>query len=96
MISVQNPLTTIEDDVIATQKALARLDGPAVLVGHSWGGAVITAAGNNEKVKALVYVAALAPDEGENLGTLSEQYPAEAAKHLQVADGLIWMGLEGM
>lgn len=96
VISVQNPLTTIEDDIIATQKALARLEGPIVLVGHSWGGAVITAAGNDEKVKSLVYVAALAPDEGENLGLLSEQYPAEAAKHLQVEDGLVWMGLEGM
>ncbi|PWN59882.1 alpha/beta hydrolase [Chryseobacterium viscerum] len=96
VISVQNPLTTIEDDVMATQKALARLEGVTVLVGHSWGGAVITAAGNDEKVKSLVYVAALAPDEGENLGALSEQYPAEAAKHLQIADGLVWMGLEGM
>ncbi|MCE7044585.1 alpha/beta hydrolase [Dyadobacter sp. CY312] len=96
VISVQNPLTTLEDDVAATQKALARLEGPTVLVGHSWGGAVITAAGNDPKVKTLVYVAALAPDEGESLGELSEKYPAEASKHLQIANDLIWMGLEGM
>ncbi|MBB6131630.1 alpha/beta hydrolase [Mucilaginibacter lappiensis] len=96
VISVQNPLTTLEDDVIATQKALARLEGSTILVGHSWGGAVITVAGNDPKVKALVYVAALAPDEGESLGELSEKYPAPASQYLQIADGLVWMGLEGM
>ncbi|MCS4301964.1 alpha/beta hydrolase [Chryseobacterium sp. BIGb0232] len=96
VISVQNPLTTLEDDVLATQKALARVEGPTILIGHSWGGAVITAAGNDPKVKGLVYVAALAPDEGESLGELSEKYPAEASNHLEIADGLIWMGLEGM
>lgn len=96
VVSVQNPLTTLEDDVLATQKVLARLEGPVVLVGHSWGGAVITVAGNDPKVKALVYVAALAPDEGESLGELSEKYPTEASQHLEIADGLIWMSLEGM
>lgn len=62
---VQNPLTSLEDDVKAVQVALDNQDGPAVLVGHSWGGAVITEAGNHPKVAALVYVAAFQPDKGE-------------------------------
>ncbi|MDN5289121.1 MAG: alpha/beta fold hydrolase [Mucilaginibacter sp.] len=62
---VQNPLSSLEDDVKATQVALDKQDGPAILVGHSWGGAVITQAGNHPKVAALVYVAAFQPDNGE-------------------------------
>ena len=63
---VQNPLTSLEDDVAATNQALDRQDGPAILVGHSWGGVVITEAGNHPKVAALVYVAAFQPDKGES------------------------------
>jgi pimeloyl-ACP methyl ester carboxylesterase len=63
---VQNPLTSLEDAVLATHLELDRLDGTAVLVGHSWGGAVITEAGNHPKVKALVYIAAFQPDGGES------------------------------
>jgi pimeloyl-ACP methyl ester carboxylesterase len=63
---VQNPLSSLEDDVAATNLALDKQDGPTVLVGHSWGGTVITEAGNHPKVAALVYVAALQPDNGEN------------------------------
>ena len=63
---VQNPLTSLEDDVTAVQTALDRLNAPVVLVGHSWGGAVITEAGNHPAVKALVYVAAFQPDKGES------------------------------
>ncbi|CAD0006740.1 alpha/beta fold hydrolase [Flavobacterium salmonis] len=63
---VQNPLSSLEDDVAATNLALDRQDGPTILVGHSWGGTVITEAGNHPKVAALVYVAALQPDNGEN------------------------------
>jgi pimeloyl-ACP methyl ester carboxylesterase len=63
---VQNPLTSLEDDVMATHRALDKQDGPAILVGHSWGGAVITEAGNHPKVAALVYVAAFQPDNGES------------------------------
>jgi pimeloyl-ACP methyl ester carboxylesterase len=63
---VQNPLTSLEDDVAATRVALDNQDGPAILVGHSWGGAVITEAGNHPKVAGLVYVAAFQPDEGES------------------------------
>jgi pimeloyl-ACP methyl ester carboxylesterase len=68
---VQNPLTSLADDVAATQRALARQDGPTILVGHSWGGTVITEAGVDAKVVGLVYVSALSPDAGQ---TTAEQY----------------------
>ncbi len=68
---VQNPLTSFEDDVAATRRVLDRLEGPAVLVGHSWGGTVITEAGTHPNVAALVYLSALAPASGENT---SQQY----------------------
>ena len=68
---VQNPLTSLADDVAATTRALNRQNGPAILVGHSWGGTVITEAGNHPNVAGLVYVAALVPDAGQ---TTSEQY----------------------
>lgn len=68
---VQNPLTSLADDVAATKRALALQDSPTVLVGHSWGGTVITEAGVDPKVAALVYVSALSPDAGE---TTAEQY----------------------
>ncbi|MEZ0005730.1 pimeloyl-ACP methyl ester carboxylesterase [Flavobacterium sp. 28YEA47A] len=63
---VQNPLTSLEDDVKATKLALDAQDGPTILAGHSWGGAVITQAGNHPKVAALVYIAAFQPDNGES------------------------------
>lgn len=73
---VQNPLTSLADDVAATRRALARQDGPTILVGHSWGGTVITEAGTDPKVVGLVYVSALSPDAGE---TTSEQYTGFSA-----------------
>lgn len=68
---VQNPLTSLADDVASTQRALDRQDGPTILVGHSWGGTVITEAGTHSKVAGLVYVSALSPDAGE---TTAKQY----------------------
>lgn len=68
---VQNPLTSLEDDVAATTRVLDRQDGPTILVGHSWGGTVITEAGGHPNVAGLVYVSALAPDAGE---TTAQQY----------------------
>jgi len=68
---VQNPLTSLADDVLATKRALDRQDGPAILVGHSWGGTVITEAGVHSNVAGLVYVSALSPDAGE---TTAQQY----------------------
>ena len=73
---VQNPLTSLEDDVAATNRILDELDGPTVLVGHSWGGVVITEAGNSDKVVSLVYVAAFAPDAGESIVSLSSTVPS--------------------
>ncbi|MFP5515799.1 MAG: alpha/beta fold hydrolase [Alphaproteobacteria bacterium] len=75
VVAVQNPTNSLVDDVKATKQALDAIDGPVVLVGHSWGGAVITEAGNDPKVKALVYVAAFAPKAGETLGELVNAYP---------------------
>ena len=66
VVVVQNPLTSLEDDVLATHVVLDKLDGPAVLAGHSWGGAVITEAGTHPNVAALVYIAAFQPDNGES------------------------------
>ena len=78
-VAVQNPTTSLAADVAATRATLDELDGPIVLVGHSWGGTVITEAGNDPKVKALVYVAAFAPDAGEASSDLLAGYPAAPA-----------------
>lgn len=75
VISVQNPLTSLADDVAAAQRAIDSATGSVILVGHSWGGTVITQAGANEKVKALVYVAAFAPSEGQMSSELGKDYP---------------------
>lgn len=71
----QPPETSLEEDVAATQRVLNRQDGPVVLVGHSYGGIVITEAGNHARVKALVYVAAFQPDVGESMGSLAASKP---------------------
>ena len=73
---VENPLTSLAADVDATKQALAKQDGKTVLVGHSWGGVVITEAGNDPKVSALVYVSAFAPDVGQSLAALAKSGPA--------------------
>jgi pimeloyl-ACP methyl ester carboxylesterase len=77
--SVQNPLTSLADDADATRRILALQDGPTVLVGHSWAGTVITETGIDPKVGALVYVAARAPDVGEDYGALAATFPAPPA-----------------
>jgi len=79
VIAVQNPLTSLADDVAATQRAIALMNGPVLLVGHSWAGSVITEAGVDPKVAGLVYVAAFAPDQGETIGDLGKPYPAPPA-----------------
>src|SRR5437899_9642193 len=73
--AVQNPLTTLADSVAATRRALALQNGPTVLVAHSWGGTVISETGIDPKVTALVYVAARAPDAGEDFVALSGKFP---------------------
>lgn len=92
---VQNPLTSLADDVAATKRALDRQAGPTILVGHSWGGTVITEAGVHPKVAGLVYVSALSPDAGE---TTAQQYdgfttPPEFVIDTQ-ADGFGFLNLE--
>lgn len=86
---VQPPLTGLDADVAATRRILARQDGPVVLVGHSYGGAVITAAGDDPKVKALVYVAAFQPDAGENVGRLVGMTPGQSHAIRPTGDGFL-------
>jgi pimeloyl-ACP methyl ester carboxylesterase len=76
VVAVQNPLSAIADDVASTNRIVNAQDGPVLLVGHSYGGAVITEVGTNPKVAGLVYVAAFAPDQGETLGGLAQGFPA--------------------
>jgi pimeloyl-ACP methyl ester carboxylesterase len=75
---VQNPTTSLADDVLAVRRVLARQEGPALLVGHSYGGAVISEAGNDPVVAGLVYLAAFAPDAGESVASLIANPPAGA------------------
>lgn len=85
VIVVQNPLVSLADDVAFTDRAIKRAEGPVVLVGHSWGGQVITEAGDDDKVHSLVYVAAYAPDAGQPLGAAAEldDYPAPGIQALE-------------
>jgi pimeloyl-ACP methyl ester carboxylesterase len=73
--AVQNPLTSLADDVAATKRAIASQNGPVILVGHSWAGMVISEAGNDPKVAALVYIAALVPDQGQSSTDVVKPYP---------------------
>ncbi|MDE3748384.1 alpha/beta fold hydrolase [Methylobacterium radiotolerans] len=88
--SVQNPLTTFEEAVAAAQRVLARQEGPTVLVGHSFSGMIVTEAGIDPKVSALVYVAARAPDANEDYAALARTYPTPPA-----AAGIVFDGDEG-
>jgi pimeloyl-ACP methyl ester carboxylesterase len=74
-VAVQNPLTSFDEDVAATKRAIALQDGPVILVGHSWGGVVITEVGADPKVAGLVYVAAFAPEVGVPVGELGKDFP---------------------
>ena len=88
--SVQNPLTTLTDAVASAQRVLARQDGPTVLVGHSFSGMIVTEAGVHPNVSALVYVAARAPDAGEDYSELAKKFPAPPA-----STGIVFDGDEG-
>ncbi|TFW00166.1 alpha/beta fold hydrolase [Leifsonia flava] len=83
---VQNPLTSFDDDVAATNRVLDKLDGPAILVGHSWGGTVISEAGSHKNVAGLVYVAALIPDTGETSGQQYEGFAATPDFVINIGD----------
>ncbi|MGW4746086.1 alpha/beta fold hydrolase [Streptomyces sp. NPDC004290] len=80
--AVENPLTSLADDAERTRKMLRQIDGPVVLVGHSYGGAVITEAGDLPHVTALVYIAAFAPDAGESPGGITEEKPPAAVANI--------------
>jgi len=93
--AVQNPLTSLADDVAATRRILALQDGPTVLVGHSWAGTVISEVGVDPKVSALVYVAARAPDAGEDYTALAAKFPTPpASAGLVKSDGFAQLSEE--
>jgi len=98
VVSVQNPLTSLEDDVAAAKRAIDAQPGKVVLVGHSWGGAVITEAGDDDKVASLVYVAAFAPEAGQSAGELGKDYPPPPGfAHIAAdASGFLRLTPEGM
>ncbi|OQP40831.1 hydrolase [Niastella yeongjuensis] len=93
---VQNPLSSLEDDVKATKLALDKQDGPTILAGHSWGGTVITEAGNHPKVAALVYIAAFQPDNGESTLKWAQSLPAAPENGILPPDdnGIIYFSKE--
>src|SRR6185436_15693586 len=97
VIAAQYGLDTNEADVAATRATLGRVSSPAILVGHSYGGSVITAAGIDDRVAGLVYIAALAPDADETSQSQQQKFPVtDVFKYVEVADGRVWMRPEGV
>src|SRR5216117_464836 len=97
VIAAQYGLDTLEGDVATVKRTLGRVSSPAILVGHSYGGTLITAAGTDDRVAGLVYIAALAPDDGETSQSQLNQFPTtDVFSHIEVADGRIWMLPEGV
>src|SRR6266852_1023873 len=90
--AVDMPLTSLADDAERTRKMIAQESGPVLLVGHSYGGAVITAVGDQPNVVGLVYIAAFAPDAGESPGGITQDHPPLAAANLVLdTDGYLWV-----
>jgi pimeloyl-ACP methyl ester carboxylesterase len=97
VVSAQNSLDTLKSDVAAVIRALGRVGSPAILVGHSYGGTVITAAGTDNRVAGLVYIAALGPDEDETSQSLQKKFPTtDVFSHIEIVDGRIWLRLDGI
>lgn len=97
VIAAQYGLDTVKGDVDATIRSFGRVSGPIVLVGHSYGGTVITHAGTDNRVAALVYIAALGPDETETSQGQQDKFPkTDVFKHIEVADGRVWMKTDGV
>ena len=97
VIAAQYGLDTPEGDVATVIRTLGRVNSPAILVGHSYGGTVITAAGTDDRVAGLVYIAALAPDADETSQTLLDTFPTtDVFAHVEVADGRIWLQPDGI
>jgi pimeloyl-ACP methyl ester carboxylesterase len=92
VLSTQNHLNTVADDAAAVRTSFNRAGGPVVLVGHSYGGTVITVAGTDDRVAALVYICALAPEDGETSQADQDKYPQTPVfQHINVVDGRIWL-----
>src|SRR6201998_259946 len=96
-IAAQYSLNTTADDVATVKRTLSRVNSPAILVGHSYGGPVITGAGTDDRVAGLVYLAAFAPDADEASDTQPSKFPkTDVLSHIEVADGRIWLLPEGI
>jgi pimeloyl-ACP methyl ester carboxylesterase len=97
VIAAQYALNTVADDIATVKSALGRVTSPAILVGHSYGGSVITGAGTDDRVAGLVYIAALAPDADETSQTQQSKFPTtDVFSYIEVADGRIWLRPEGV
>ena len=97
VICSQHGLDSLKSDVNCVTRCFGRVSGPIVLVGHSYGGTLITHAGTDDRVAALVYIAALAPDETETSQSLQQQFPVtDVFSHIEVADGRIWLRSDGV
>jgi pimeloyl-ACP methyl ester carboxylesterase len=97
VVAAQYGLDSNVDDVAATVRTLGRVSSPAILVGHSYGGSVITAAGIDDRVVGLVYIAALGPDENETSQGQQDKFPVTPVfSHIEVADGRVWMKPSGV
>ena len=97
VMAVQYGLDTPEGDVATVKRTLGRVSSPTILVGHSYGGSVITAAGTDDRVVGLVYIAALAPDADETSQSQQEKFPVtDVFKYVEAADGRLWMRPEGV
>lgn len=92
LLAVENPLTSLADDAERTRKMVKQVDGPVLLVGHSYGGAVLSEAGDLPNVVGLVFIAAFAPDAGESPGGISQELPPAAIENLAPdSDGYLWV-----
>src|ERR1700676_988888 len=97
VIASQYGLDTLAGDVATVRRTLGRVSSPAILVGHSYGGSVITAAGTDDRVAGLVYIAALAPDANETSQSQQEPYPAtDVFKYVEPREGRLWSQPEGV
>ncbi len=97
VMASQHSLDTPEGDVATLLRTLGKVSSPAILVGHSYGGSVITAAGTDDRVAGLIYISALAPDETETSQSLQDQFPVtDVFNYIEVTDGRIWLLPEGV
>jgi pimeloyl-ACP methyl ester carboxylesterase len=96
VIAVQYGLNSYADDVATVKRTLGRVRSPAILVGHSYGGATITGAGTDERVAGLVYIAAVVPDVRETVQSQISQYPTEIFANIEVAGGRVWIKPDGI